>query len=154
MREPVVYLAGPVANVPDGGASWRESVEAEYGDEIETRNPLENWNVPLDDLAISESPHADREGVVGYADIVESDLELLEESDAVLVGYEDIQSVGTPMEVRWAYERDYDIAIWVRDDTAVHDLSPWYLHHASAVTTSLELAVGHLTRSLEVEYDV
>lgn len=153
MSKPVVYLAGPVANVPDGGASWREIVTERFGDEIETRNPLDKYNVPAEELRISESPHADRDGVVGYADIVESDLELLEESDAVLVGYEDVQSVGTPMEVRWAYERDYDVAIWIRDDTGIHDLSPWYLHHASAVTTSLEMAIRHLTRESEVTAD-
>lgn len=153
MRKPVVYLAGPVAELDDGGASWRESVEDEYRDRIETRNPLSKYNVPLEDLRVSEQPYTGGEGVVGYSEIVESDLELLEESDAVLVGYEDVQSIGTPMEVRWAYERDYDIAIWIRDDTAIDDLSPWYLHHASAITTSLELAVGHLTGSLEVAAD-
>lgn len=154
MSKPVVYLAGPVANVPDGGASWRDLVESEYAEEIAIRNPLDKYNVPLDDLTISESPHSDREGMVGYADIVESDLELLKDSDAVLVGYEDVQSVGTPMEVRWAYERDYDVAIWIRDDTRLHDLSPWFLHHASAVTSSLQLAVNHLTRTLEERFDV
>lgn len=153
MSKPVVYLAGPVAALDDGGASWRERVTERFGDEIETRNPLDKYNVPAEELRVSESPHADREGVVGYSELVESDLELLEESDAVLVGYEDVQSIGTPMEVRWAVERDYDVAIWIRDDTAVHDLSPWYLHHASAVTNALPLAIGHLSRGLEVEVD-
>jgi hypothetical protein len=33
------------------------------------------------------------------------------------------------------------VVIWIRDTTPVHDLSPWYQYHATAVTDDLRRAV-------------
>jgi len=138
-----IYLAGPVANVENGGSKWRNELVESYPN-TDFNNPLDKFNAPADNLEIEQNPVGPNE--VSATEIVEADKEILRESDAVLVGYEDIQSVGTPMEVMWAYERDYPITIWLRDGSILPDLSPWYLYHADFITSKQGHAVAHLER--------
>lgn len=145
MSRPTVYLAGPVAAYDDGGAGWREDVIKLFSDEYQFRNPLDKYNVPLDELEIVPQ-RANRKGTVGVKTLVEGDKQLLQESDAVLVGYTDVQSIGTPMEVMWARERDYPVALWIRDETGFADLSPWYRYHATATTKDLTRALEYLAK--------
>jgi len=148
MSKPTVYLAGPVAELDDGGAGWRGDVEVEHGHLYDFRNPLSKYNVPVDGLTIVDGATHGGDNVVSVSEIVEGDKHLLTESDAVLVGYSAVRSIGTPMEVMWAYERDKPVAIWLRDGTACEDLSPWYRYHADLVTNSVKLALGSLDRRL------
>jgi len=138
-----IYLAGPVANVENGGSKWRNELVESYPN-TDFNNPLDKFNAPADNLQINQNPVEPNE--VSATEIVEADKEILRESDAVLVGYEDIQSVGTPMEVMWAYERDYPITIWLRDGSILPDLSPWYQYHADFITGKQGHAVAHLER--------
>lgn len=146
-----IYLAGPVANVEGGGAGWREDVIEEYGGlpyDVEFANPLAKYNAPADDLRIIDGvSDADDEETVGADEIVRSDKQLILGSDALLVGYEAVQSVGTPMEVMFAHARDIPIAVWIRDETLREKLSPWYRHHAGCVTYLTGVAVEHLRRA-------
>jgi nucleoside 2-deoxyribosyltransferase len=152
MTDTTVYLAGPVAHADGGGAGWRETIQQFYGDEYDFRDPLSKYNVPADDLTLVEGrSHPDTPETVGTREIVEDDKTLLKESDAVLVGYSAVRSVGTPMEVMWAFERAYPIAVWVRDETPIADLSPWYRFHAGAITNDAEMALSHLDRATTAE---
>ena len=145
MSRPTIYLAGPVAAYDDGGADWREAVSEVYGEEFDFRNPLDKYNVPLDKLEIvPRDADVDGEGEVSVTELVEEDKRLLRESDAVLVGYSAVRSIGTPMEVMWARERDYPVALWVRDGTDFADLSPWYQYHATATTEYIDRAMEYL----------
>jgi len=138
-----IYLAGPVANVDDGGRDWRNEL-IDNNPTADFANPLDEYNAPADNLQIDTNPTTQNQ--VSPTEIVESDKELLRESDAVLVGYEDVQSVGTPMEVMWAYERGYTISVWLRDDSILSDLSPWYHYHTDFVTSKSNHAVAYLER--------
>lgn len=125
----VVYLAGPVNNVEDGGKSWRDTVKESYEDVpfVEFRDPLDKYNVSVEDLTIvDEEPSGDDE--VAVSKLVSSDKFMIKDSDVLFIGYEPVQSIGTPMEVMWAYERDYPIGMWLRGHE-YDDLSPWYKHH-------------------------
>ena len=144
-----IYLAGPVANADGGGAAWRERLEEQYGHDggVEFLNPLDKYNAPADGLTIVAGvSDPDDDETVGVDEIVRSDKQLILGADAVLVGYEAVQSVGTPMEVMFAREREMPVAIWVRDETLREELSPWYRHHSSCVTNLPRAAVGHLVR--------
>jgi len=146
MTDPTVYLAGPVAALDDGGASWREEITEAYAeDDVHFKNPVAKYNVPAGDVEIV-SVESDHPREVTPEEIVEADKEMLRESDGVLVGYSDVQSIGTPMEVMWAFERDIPVVIWIRDGTPHSELSPWYRHHADAGTNSAVMAVGALRR--------
>lgn len=149
---PSIYLAGPVAALADGGAEWRERVGRDYGEQYDFQNPLAKYNVPVEDLTVVDGVSDPGDPTTVGADvIVEEDKAKLRASDAVLVGYVDTQSIGTPMEVMWAFERDMPVAIWIRDETDIMDLSPWYLHHAGAITNSVEMALGHLDREVSID---
>ncbi|AAM88748.1 hypothetical protein PhiCh1p75 [Natrialba phage PhiCh1] len=125
-----VYLAGPVGHSEDAGMGWREDLEAEYADGFAFNNPLSKYNVPADNLSVVDGvSDADNDETVGVDEIVRGDKQLLEGSDAVLVGYEPVRSIGTPMEVMWAYERDYPIALWPIHGAWESNLSPWYRYH-------------------------
>lgn len=152
--KPVVYLAGPVANVQDGGAGWRDEVQEYFGDEYAFRDPLSKYNIPADQLDVVDgTSNPENRETVGVDEIVEGDKQLLEESDGVLVGYSAVRSIGTPMEVMWARERDYPVAIWVRDDTEFDELSPWYRYHATATTTDPGLGLSHIRNQVTDQQD-
>ena len=144
MSRPTIYLAGPVAAIDDGGAAWRDDVESYCGDLMNINNPLSKYNAPLDGLEIVDSETYGGNNTVSVADIVENDKQLINESDGILVGYSDVQSVGTPMEVMWAYERDIPTVLWIRDETEERDLSPWYRYHVDYITDQLPIALHTL----------
>lgn len=152
MSEHTLYLAGPVASLEDGGAGWRgEITEAHAEDDgVHFENPVAKYNVPAGDVEIVEED-TDDPAEVTPDDIVEADKAMLRESEGVLVGYSDVQSIGTPMEVMWAHDRYKPVVIWIRDETLPHELSPWYRYHADAVTTSRSEAVSLLRLAVDAK---
>jgi nucleoside 2-deoxyribosyltransferase len=147
MTDHTLYLAGPVAALDDGGASWRDDLIAAH-DEVAFANPLDHLNAPADDIDIV-SYESDDPSEVTPEEVVEADKDLLRESDGVLVGYSRERQIGTPMEVMWAFERDVPVVIWIRDETLYSELSPWYRYHADAVTTSRRQAVESLRVAID-----
>lgn len=149
MSDVTIYLAGPVGHAPDGGSGWREDLVEYWGDEYDFRNPLAQYNVIADELAIVDGySNPENPETVGRDEIVESDKEFLRESDGVLVGYTAVRSIGTPMEVMWSYERDYPVVLWVRDDTDFDAISPWYHYHTTAMTTAAGMGLRHIERQV------
>ena len=151
--KPTIYLAGPVMSLEDGGASWREDVEAYCGDAIDTRNPLSKYNIPVEQLTVVDGDSGNDDRTVSVSQIVENDKRLLDESDGVLVGYSAVRSIGTPMEVMWAYERDMPVVLWSRDETPLRELSPWYRYHVDHVTPTLSIALHTLEQLIRGETD-
>jgi nucleoside 2-deoxyribosyltransferase len=149
----VIYLAGPIMEAPSAGDSWREMIIEEFGETVEFRNPLSKYNVPAEHLEIMPGTTGDGETTVGVDEIVESDKAMLRECDAVFVGYSDVQSVGTPMEVMWAYERDIPVCLWVRDETPYDELSPWYRYHVSMAVNSPKLGLYNLCAGVNKRQD-
>jgi len=150
MSEPTIYLAGPVGHVPDGGEEWREMLIDHYGDRYDLRDPLADYNVPADGLDVVDGvSNPDNPETIGVTELVETDKTLLDESDGVLVGYKRVLSIGTPMEVMWAREREYPVALWIRDDTEFEELSPWYRYHSTALTTDPEMGLRHIKRNAD-----
>lgn len=148
MSKPTIYLAGPVAHAADGGAGWRSTVE-ETANSFETLNPLDKYNIPVDDLDIIHEGEAG-DGEVTPKEIVTNDKRLIDESDAILVGYSAVQSVGTPMEVMYAFDTPKPVVLWIRDETPAEALSPWWYHHVSAVEDNLTSALWQLRQRASV----
>ena len=153
MSEPTIYLAGPVMSMDDGGARWRTDVEIEHGHLYDFKNPLSKYNIPVDGIEIVDGATHGGDNVVSVSEIVEGDKHLLAESDAVLVGYSAVRSIGTPMEVMWAYERDMPVVLWSRDYTSRSQLSPWYRYHVDFVTAQLPIALHTLQQLIGGERD-
>lgn len=126
-----IYLAGPINRVDDDGATWRRGIKTVI-DRVAFEDPLDNVQMPAADT-----------------EVVEADLAALGRSDAVLVGYRDVLSVGTPMEVKTAADAGMPIAIWIRDGTFYSDLSPWYRHFAGFIGNSADDAIDWLEEQLD-----
>jgi hypothetical protein len=142
-----VYLAGPVSDKSDGGTGWREDIIDDFGDhdQLDFENPVGGYDVPVEELDIIDGFSDDSEpGVVGVPEIVQSDKRQLRRSDALFVAYENLQLVGTPMEVMWAAEHGYPVVLWNRDRTPIHEISPWFRYHSVSISHSRALALRQL----------
>lgn len=122
-----IYLAGPINGCTDAQATgWREQAKA----------LLEGHDL-LDPMS------RDYRGIEAenVAAIVESDKEDIDQSDVLLMYFER-PSVGTSMEVLYAWER-FKIIIVV--DVSERPLSPWLQYHATRVLSSLKDVPACLT---------
>jgi nucleoside 2-deoxyribosyltransferase len=119
-----VYLCGPINGCTDEAATnWREWVKARLPD---TLDPMRRDYRGLEDLHVHE--------------IVDGDKADIDRCDAVLVNY-DRPSVGTAMEVLYAYERKRFVVVVARSDAAI---SPWMRRHAHVIVDSFADALTHL----------
>lgn len=123
-----VYLCGPINGRSDDDCKgWREYVKERLPD---TRDPMDR-------------DYRGRELEPGIAaEIVMNDKSDVLESDVLLVYY-DKPSVGTSMEILYAYERDKHIVLVDRSDKP---LSPWLIHHCDVIVKSLDEAIARLAR--------
>lgn len=149
--DPSVYLAGPVMSPDDGGHGWRSHLEAEYG-HINWLNPLAKYDGNATDVVWGIDPDtttvSDGQEFVHVDEIVETDKAMIDDADAVLVGWQRCPSVGTPMEILYAYQQGLPIVVWHDPDTAAAgapdtgELSPWLTYHATEVVGQAATAVA------------
>lgn len=161
--KPTVYLAGPIKNDTNGGVGWREQIKQEYGDRFDFNDPTEDIIVPNEDIDLVDGKTND-EDEVSLQHVVLNDKGLLTTSDAVFVGYSDVQSVGTPMEVHKAYQLGFPVVMWNREPTGswlqrqykrlktkligTGEISLWYKHHTNIITKNKNDAIQKLNSLL------
>lgn len=148
-----IYLAGPVDAKQDGGAGWRNAIidAHEDKDNLAFADPLDKYDVPVSDLTLVDGFSDDDPTTVGTSEIIQDDKELLRQSDAVLVGFEDVKTTGTPMEVMWSFERNYPVCLWNRDATPFGDISSWFKFHVSNIVDTRRLALRRLCISILIQ---
>lgn len=147
-----VYLAGAVQHVDDGGKGWRNRLTAEYDDaSIEFLNPLDKYDATVEDVIWVEpgdEPHQDTvedyEEVITTVELVEGDKDLIDESDAVLLRYDDVQMWGSPMEMMYAFDRMRPVVVWDGRDDRTGRLSPWIHYHADFIGHSADEVMLYL----------
>ncbi len=122
-----VYLAGPINGRSDQDCKdWRETAKKVLSDTLD----------PMD------RDYRGRENEPGIdAEIVNSDEDDIHESDALLV-YFDKPSVGTSMEVLYAYLIGKEIFIVNASDKP---LSPWLTYHADKIFPTLNDALEFIS---------
>jgi nucleoside 2-deoxyribosyltransferase len=131
--QPRVYLAGPIQHSHSRGKGWRERIK---------QRESFTWVDPLakyDSMADADDEWSDER-------IVEEDLRLIDGCRALLVHWEEVPTCGTPMEMRYAYERD--IPTLVQTTVPDHRLSPWLTHHAMDVVEDFDTAEKRLRYAL------
>jgi nucleoside 2-deoxyribosyltransferase len=119
-----VYLCGPINGCTDAEAyDWRGLVKLCFPKAID---PM------VRDYRGRE--HLD------YREIVDLDKRDVRNADAILVNYSK-PSVGTSMEVFYAWTLGKPVIVWCAPDTVV---SPWLRYHSTAFVHSVEAAVEKL----------
>jgi len=116
-----VYLAGPVKEAEDSGVGWRETIAEKTS--LTTLNPLDKYNSETDPEDWSSRR------------IVLEDLEMISQSDGVLVAYDGEPTWGTPMEIRYAHNSGIPVALaWTCD----RQVSPWASQHVTLIRSDIE----------------
>jgi len=117
-----VYLCGPINGCTDSEASdWRESVKRAYAG-------------PTIDPMVRDYRGREAEA---FREIVELDKIDVASSDVILVNY-DKPSVGTSMEVLYAWQLGKRVIVVMREDAVV---SPWLRYHATNLVHSFDAAI-------------
>jgi len=130
-----IYLAGPIQHVNDYGKGWREWLK-------ENRDAFE-WNDPMDKYNSMEE--AEKEWT--ETDIVENDLTMIDNSDAILVHWDAVPTCGTPMEIFYSYHTA-EVPVVVQTTLHESDISPWLEYHASAIESNFDGAIDALNTLL------
>jgi nucleoside 2-deoxyribosyltransferase len=117
-----IYLAGPINGCTDEQANgWRSRVKALHADCLD---PMSR------DYRGKESD--------SVAEIVEGDKSDIDQCDAVLVYFER-PSVGTSMEVLYAWERKKPVIVIDHSDKPI---SPWLKYHSNYICLSVFEAIS------------
>lgn len=124
-----IYLAGPINGCTDSEANdWRERVIGyfQHGT-VGFLNPMRRDYRGMEATSMRE--------------IVQLDKRDINCSDILLVRYLK-PSVGTSMEIYYAWERDIPVIVWA--DPV--DLSPWLVYHSTKIASGFEEAMGSIKR--------
>lgn len=118
-----VYLAGPISGCTDDEAiGWRQQVIA-MAPSIEFFDPM-----------VRDYRGAEEQS---FCEIVEGDKADIDQCDAMLVYFER-PSVGTSMEVLWAWIQEMPVIVI---DRSGRPLSPWLRYHSTETVQAIEQAV-------------
>lgn len=128
-----VYMAGPIQHAQDYGKGWRGAVKASFGSV--------DWLDPFDKYDSTDGAETEIRREWTDEEIVEEDLVLIREADAVLVHWEEVPACGTPMEIVYAAEM-YGKPVAVQ--TTVEEPSPWLTAHADFVAQTFQEAIDFL----------
>ena len=120
------YLCGPINGCTDDEAStWRNQILEYYPDAID---PM------VRDYRGKEAEE--------YREIVDLDKRDVRTCDVVLVNYTK-PSVGTSMEVFYAWEIGKPVIVWCAPDVSI---SPWLRYHSTCFVHTLEDALAAIER--------
>lgn len=123
-----VYLCGPINGCTDAEAkNWREAVKEYFPASID---PMKR------DYRGKE--------LTNYREIVDLDKRDIRNSDIILVNY-DKPSVGTSMEVFYAWTLGIPVVVWAAPNTR---LSPWLIYHSTTIVNSLDEVVNKIQEIL------
>jgi nucleoside 2-deoxyribosyltransferase len=117
-----IYLCGPINGCTDEECKdWREAVKARWPGE--TLDPMRRDYRGKETESVNE--------------IVEFDKIDVTNSDVILVNY-DKPSVGTSMEVLYAFERGKLVVVVAKEGASI---SPWLRYHSHKILHSFEDAI-------------
>lgn len=125
----VIYLCGPINGCTDEECKdWREFVKSRWNGK--TLDPMRRDYRGKEAESVNEIVEFDKIDVVN--------------SDVILVNY-DKPSVGTSMEVLYAFERGKLVVVVAKEGT---NISPWLRYHSHTIKPSFEAAIEYIREVL------
>lgn len=122
----MIYLCGPINGCTDAEANnWRSAVKAHFANTID----------PMVRDYRGKEAHA-------YREIVDLDKRDVRQADVILVNY-DKPSVGTSMEVFYAWTLGKPVIVWCRQDAVI---SPWLRYHSTCIVHSMAEVIEAIAR--------
>jgi nucleoside 2-deoxyribosyltransferase len=122
----MIYLCGPINGCTDAEANdWRNAVKSQFSDCID---PM------VRDYRGKEA--------LAYREIVDLDKRDVRQADVILVNY-DKPSVGTSMEVFYAWTLGKPVIVWCRPDAVI---SPWLRYHSTCLVHSMADVIAAIER--------
>lgn len=131
-----LYLSGPMSNTQLD--EWRQETADHYGDVFDFLFPAKDVQAMDEEPVLG--PVGD-DGLITYRSIVQEDKERIRNADGVLVGYEDVKSVGTDMEIMHAVDHNVPVYMWICDGTNPRELSMWYTTHTEITRNNREIVM-------------
>ena len=120
-----IYLCGPINGCTDEECKdWRELIKSKWSGK--TLDPMRRDYRGKEDESVNE--------------IVEFDKIDVMNSDIILVNY-DKPSVGTSMEMLYAFERGKFVVVVAKDGTKI---SPWMRYHSHAIVRGFPEALRYI----------
>lgn len=129
-----IYMAGPIFQCGDGEAkNWRDHLVKTYG--------RPHGETGYADFIFLDPMRRDYRGKEAESvnRIVHLDKLDIDRSDVVIVYYHK-PSVGTSMEILYAWERNVPVIVV----TTEKEYSPWLLYHATAIVESFDEAMDEI----------
>jgi len=127
-----IYLCGPIFGCTDEECKdWRDYVTNLWKDDF-----------PLSERKTLDPMRRDYRGRTDdfYEELVELDKIDVMNSDVILVNY-DKPSVGTSMEIMYAWERGKLVVVVTKEGTPI---SPWMLYHSHKIAHSFLDAINYI----------
>jgi hypothetical protein len=126
----ILYLCGPINGCSDAEAKdWRELAKKVW--DGPTLDPMRRDYRGKEDQNVDEIVELDKVDIVN--------------SSALLVNY-DKPSVGTSMEMLYAFERGKIVVVVAKADTRI---SPWMHYHSHKITHSFAAAFAYLNEVMK-----
>ncbi len=147
MHRPLVYLAGAIAGLSGADATdWRVIADGRLFDRgIETLDPMRAKGALAKQARISTNfnDYADRGAFFTSRGIMVRDYNDVKRCDALLVNLLDLErpSMGTIMELAWAYAMQKPAVVVIEAEGNPHDLHPMLHETMSFRVTTLDEAL-------------
>ncbi|UNA00817.1 nucleoside 2-deoxyribosyltransferase [Edwardsiella phage vB_EpM_ZHS] len=126
-----LYLCGPIHGLSDAECNnWRQYVTRNWGE-----------HAVLDPMRRDARGRMNQPGIA--TEIVEADKADILEASALLVYYA-MPSVGTSMEILFAWEQHKPIVVVNASLQPKHELSLWLQYHATIIVDGLDPALRYL----------
>jgi hypothetical protein len=127
MPDNTVYLSGPMKEEPEEGKVWRDGIKEKYSDEFKFLDPYNSFD-PNSGRIVLDSNFDGSEEEIMVSELVETDKNMICGSEYMFVGFSNVISRGTAMEIIFAYHHNIPVFLWDRTDED-YSLSPWVIYH-------------------------
>lgn len=130
MHRPIVYLAGPIAGLSGRGATdWRsDAAWTLSAHEVDTLDPMRGKDAltGADHISLDYKDYAHNGPTFTSKGIMTRDFTDVKRCDALLVNLLDAKrvSLGTVMELAWAFAMQKPTVVVIEDEGNVHDNHP------------------------------